>query len=99
MKVKFVLLCILLIGLNVLDAALTHAAWGRGALIEANPLMVGLIDYSWGVFWLVKMSLFAAVVSIIACLAYRYPEGMQKMVVGLIVVFTGVCFMNALVLL
>jgi len=94
-KRRFVLLVLLLLGLNALDASLTHTAGLRGSLVEVNPLMARLIEHSWSMFWLAKCGLFAVGLVALLCFAPKYPQSIQKIMVGLIVVFSGVCLVNA----
>lgn len=96
MTVRLLLLCGLLLGLNVLDATLTHAAGVSGTLVEANPLMAGLIDYSWTAFWVVKMSLMVVAVSVLVCLSRLYPKSAFSVVMAAVVGFAAICAVNAL---
>lgn len=88
------------IGLNIIDAALTSYLVRMGYLcMEFNYMkrlftMWGPPSYSFGVFWLVKMSIAVGGVFVFYWLATITPH-LRKLIFTLpVYIMTGVCIIN-----
>lgn len=91
-------LAIAFIGLNVLDAGLTHMLVSNGGY-ELNPLMRIVLGGPAWVFWYFKVSLALIFALALLILAAQFSRQINRIFIVLVIGMGGICGFNGIGLL
>lgn len=95
-KSRFIGLALAFIVLNIVDGILTQALASRGGY-ELNPIMRQVLELRIvSLFWIVKLGATVGAVLGLFWLANRYPRQLDRILLILIGVMTGVCVFNGI---
>lgn len=91
-------LAIAFVALNVLDAALSLTAIGKGGY-ELFPIARHILEQPTWVFWGFKIGMALIFTLVLLILSKRFPRQIKRIFIALVGVMLGVCLINMVGLL